>query len=340
MATNSEKIMWYWQSNDDPFSNKQSARWNAYSDADIQTIEDAYQSKKKTVKIGNYMIDIDSKLQIKINDPSKVRPIMRECISKVVETNNPLRQQRFFSEEPKFTKSFDEVHEKGSKFIIDWKEKILANDSEFKQCVRQDLRLKRCADLAGKGIIIEGNELGRSNEAKAISIELTNAGTNLFQIVVKLYTNDSFLYPEMNKALREKDFSKLSTFGPYVYLLHQLLIESSLMVYNTTVYRGALLSAEMIEQYKSSEGEIAKWLGFSSTSRNRSKSENWLGSNTLFIIDIKQEPHPFDCGYDISRFSSFPNEEEVLLLAGGRFKIERVDFDTASNKYFIYLSVF
>lgn len=334
MANNSEKPIWYCRCNTD------AANWEAHSDVDSQIIEDAYRSDKRTVKIKNYMIDFQSNLQINMKDPKDIRSIRREFASKISTADNCLRAQRFFLEEPNFTKSFDEVTEKGSKFIADWEENTLSNDSGLRNDASGNSLLKRCADLAVHGIILEGIRLGYHDAANRLSAELENAGAELLQVCVKLYTKESFLYPLINKTLREKDFSKLSTFGPYAYLLHKLLIESNLMVYNTTVYRGAFLSTEMIDQYKSSEGEIAKWLGFSSTSRNLRKTENWRGSNTLFIIEIKQEPHPFDCGYDISGLSDFPQEEEVLLLAGGRFKIEKVDFDDTQKKHIIHLIIF
>ncbi|CAF5144565.1 unnamed protein product, partial [Rotaria sp. Silwood1] len=57
------------------------------------------------------------------------------------------------------------------------------------------------------------------------------------------------------------------------------------------------------------------WLCFSSTSKNRSKAEQF--GNTLFIIDNETARE----GVDISSISAFPDEEEVLLQATITFQV-------------------
>ncbi|CAF1550864.1 unnamed protein product [Rotaria sp. Silwood1] len=105
---------------------------------------------------------------------------------------------------------------------------------------------------------------------------------------------------------------------------------------NVTVYRRAGLTPEMIQEYNANVGNQVKWLGFSSTSRNRNK---FTTGNTLFIIDIKK-PCSLDAGVDIADLSVYPEESEVLLPAGGRFKIERVEYDSVTNIHEINLTIF
>ncbi|CAF4558765.1 unnamed protein product, partial [Didymodactylos carnosus] len=104
--------------------------------------------------------------------------------------------------------------------------------------------------------------------------------------------------------------------------------------YKMEVYRGANLDREMIECYKEAVGTYKCWYGFSSTSKNRHKAEAF--GNTLFIIDLTKTKRG---GFDISSYSCYPHEEEVLLPAGTAFKIISVQSDMKNNKHRISLSV-
>ncbi|CAF1376149.1 unnamed protein product [Didymodactylos carnosus] len=100
------------------------------------------------------------------------------------------------------------------------------------------------------------------------------------------------------------------------------------------VYRGANLDREMIECYKEAIGIYKCWYGFSSTSKNRHKAEAF--GNTLFIIDLTKTKRG---GFDISSYSCYPHEEEVLLPAGTAFKVISVQSDMENNKHCISLDV-
>ena len=299
-----------------------------YSADNSEVIEQAYKSHQKTVKLGStHIVDLEGYLQINVNDQNKVRPIRRELIQQthqpsitVANNGGILRKYRFFYP-PQFTKSIAEVTEKGSSFI-----RACGN-------IEGPLML---VEKACQGIIWEGQNLpDQEGVAEQLADRLQHANPmDLPRLCIQLYTEQTFLYPHMNKALRENDRSKVSTYGAFALMLYKSLVQSQYKVYNATVYRGADLTGDMIQEYISSKGQIAKWLGFSSTTRNREKA--FLG-NTLFIIDIKQ-PVLIDCGFDISAISAFEDEEEVLLLAGGRFKIDRVEYE--ENKNIIYLIVF
>lgn len=43
------------------------------------------------------------------------------------------------------------------------------------------------------------------------------------QVIMKLYSLETFLYKEVNKASREKDERKIKTLGPYAYLVAKIL---------------------------------------------------------------------------------------------------------------------
>ncbi|CAF4464799.1 unnamed protein product [Didymodactylos carnosus] len=88
----------------------------------------------------------------------------------------------------------------------------------------------------------------------------------------------------------------------------------------------------MIEHCKKAIGTKKCWFGFTSTSKNRRKAQDF--GNTLFIIDIS-----FVSGLDISQYSNFPQEEEVLFPAGTKFQINHVEYDEQQNKHNIYIKL-
>ncbi|CAF4451876.1 unnamed protein product [Didymodactylos carnosus] len=98
------------------------------------------------------------------------------------------------------------------------------------------------------------------------------------------------------------------------------------------VYRGANLDRSVIENYKKPIGENTSWDSFISTSKNCKLAERF--GNTLFIIDTSS------CsGIDISSYSGFPDEEEVLLPAGTAFKVLKVAPYSTSGQYSIYVEL-
>ncbi|CAF1913511.1 unnamed protein product [Rotaria magnacalcarata] len=93
----------------------------------------------------------------------------------------------------------------------------------------------------------------------------------------------------------------------------------------------------MISSYKQAIGTIKAWNGFSSASKNRSVAEAF-GTNVLFIIDTNPDSRS-DHSIDISSYSQFPDEQEVLIRAGRNFRIEKVEQLENANKYLIYLTI-
>ncbi|CAM4835929.1 unnamed protein product [Rotaria magnacalcarata] len=84
----------------------------------------------------------------------------------------------------------------------------------------------------------------------------------------------------------------------------------------------------MINCYKIDE--CGHWPAFTSTTKNRSKAENF--GNTLFIIDLTSIP----VGADLASISSFPEEEEILLSATTCFFITNIE-KSSDGKTLIYL---
>ncbi|CAF1292291.1 unnamed protein product [Didymodactylos carnosus] len=97
------------------------------------------------------------------------------------------------------------------------------------------------------------------------------------------------------------------------------------------VYRGVNFDRSTIESYEKAIGKNRIWDQFTSTSKNRKVAEGF--GNTLFIIDTSS------CGgIDISSYTAFPHEEEVVLSPGTAFKVVAANY-SKSGKYYIYLEL-
>ncbi|CAF1386150.1 unnamed protein product [Rotaria sordida] len=159
---------------------------------------------------------------------------------------------------------------------------------------------------------------------------------------LRLYSMDTFLYPQLNQFLREGNFRKINTHGPFVQLLFFYFNHpSSIKVHSIEVYRGMNLSSMMIHAYeKAAKCQISfRWTDFSSTSKNREFAE-FFDTNTLFIIQLKKIYFSETRAIDISICSQFPEEEEVLLKAGVEFTVESVRYDDKKKKHYVYLNVY
>merc|ERR1712032_910850 len=130
---------------------------------------------------------------------------------------------------------------------------------------------------------------------------------------IMLYTQHSCLYPLLNSTLREHPHPEhLKAFLPYLKLFLKGL--NKLPLLRVQVYRG--MSADLHEEYNQLQGKVFRWWAFSSTTVRESQAEAFMdeGDRTLFSIDA--------IGVDISQFSAFQNESEVLLLPGTCLLVE------------------
>jgi len=83
------------------------------------------------------------------------------------------------------------------------------------------------------------------------------------------------------------------------------------------VYRGVPINLVSSNPEKYKVDNIITWYGFSSTSTNLGKVQQFLGDRECTIFSINW------CisGRSIEKFSAHPDEEEILLPPGSRFKI-------------------
>jgi hypothetical protein len=102
-----------------------------------------------------------------------------------------------------------------------------------------------------------------------------------------------------------------------------------------TLYRAANLPDALIVSFKQKSRNTSaqgSFQIFTSSAWNRAKVEPF--GNVSFIMQMK-------CAYtmDVSSFSEYVAAEEELIRPGISFTVERVEFDEAKNKHFIYLNL-
>lgn len=153
-------------------------------------------------------------------------------------------------------------------------------------------------------------------------IRLAKNEIELNSMIISQYTDESQLYREVNLLLRDGHEGKDIGNEPLVPWILQLNAAIRCQdEYIQSSYRGANLTAEELNKYK--VGDMFIWSPFTSASKAKSKC---LGGNVIFefkpISSIseygKRAPR------DISKYSYFPEEEEVLFPICCCFRITSI----------------
>lgn len=317
------KVLWLWQSNLHPWSKTEEEEWSPYSDEEIQLLETTYKQEKLMVELEKYIIDLHVWTQISKQNPCKSRPIVRHVVQ---QNQQYLRRQRFCVAE---VPSFIEYHSIGQlHFSFEWWRN---NACSYTAQVEK----------AAEGILVEGRKLGQIRQASIIAkalIDVKDKGwLEIAKCCIYQYTRETFLYKLINTTLREMDWSKVDTLGPFCHLLSTADSASPLVNtcrYKGLVFRGMQLTRAQIASYRDAIGQGLKtWLNFSSTSCNRTAAERF--GNTLLIIDLQSDYH----GLHIASISYYPTEDEVLLRASQKFWVHDVQYDKTSRKHHIYIVI-
>jgi len=133
---------------------------------------------------------------------------------------------------------------------------------------------------------------------------------------INLYTREwnPSIYRLLNIALRKEDRGDLKIWFPYLRLLISGLLK--LDPFSGILWRG-VKDLNLASKYK--KGNKIFWWGISSCTVETSVLNNQLflgqnGNRTLFHIECTS-------GVDIQKYSSLPNEAEVILLPGTYFQV-------------------
>ncbi|UJR11993.1 hypothetical protein I4U23_016171 [Adineta vaga] len=156
------------------------------------------------------------------------------------------------------------------------------------------------------------------------------------------YTRDSFVYRMLNKALRVQHIDMLFLFRFFIRDLAQQLKENQWLLPGS-VYRGQSLSKLELQKLQQSVGKLISINSFLSTTLYREVASIYLGDipdfeKVLFKIDF----NPFVDGIkpfaDITFYSEFPQEGEILFMLGSVFLIEDVYCDE-TNTWIVQLNL-
>ena len=152
------------------------------------------------------------------------------------------------------------------------------------------------------------------------------------------YTNQCFLYPMLNNALRSMDVEHLVKMGFFINDLHQhikQLHHDQFSGHNSgeifTVYRGQGLEKEDFEMIRNSKNGLISFNNFLSTSYNRDVAFLLAESNQynpdvvgilfVMLVDPSKSSTPFA---SINRVSQFQEEDEVLFSMHTVFRINNI----------------
>jgi tetratricopeptide (TPR) repeat protein len=148
------------------------------------------------------------------------------------------------------------------------------------------------------------------------------------------YTRQSFLYRLLNKALRVQNIDLLYLFRFFIRDIEQQL-EDNKCSSSIRVYRGQLMSKDEVEILKNGRGKFISINSFLSTLLDRNLAMFFIRgsdiSNDLerVFFEIDADPQlknikPFS---NITSYSHFSNEKEVLFMIGSIFQLVHVDCD-------------
>ncbi|CAF1033832.1 unnamed protein product [Rotaria sp. Silwood1] len=334
-------IEWMWQSNLDPWSTYEPAKWSHYSDIENLIIERAFANNKPRAILDNYHIDFKDNLQISYVDNNKQRPVKRVVRQR---EDKHLREERFMDLPAASKGSFGGEYGWVSPFVIEVRRDLGLKPDELPS-KRPDI-IPKLVEKAARGIIAEGKLIEKRYEAEELANmlrEQKNKGVvEVWKCCAYLYSLESFLYKTLNAAMRlvgskedEKVWrSKIRTLGPFCLLLwddpYNKKMKTKIML-----YRGAQLTDDQITTYKEMvkhSDEYRSFQAFTSCSRNRQKAEQF--GNALFIMEVL-----FAFTADLQGLSEYPDEEEELVTPGVCFRVERIEFDHETKKHLIYLQL-
>ncbi|CAF0790317.1 unnamed protein product [Adineta steineri] len=149
------------------------------------------------------------------------------------------------------------------------------------------------------------------------------------------YTRESFFYKILNTALRTQNIHTIFLFREFISDIHCQL-QHDQVTNPLRVYRSQLMSSDELHDLKQHIGQFISIQSFFSTSKNRTTALFFLGDTTS-LIDLKLEGVLFEIDADpqmvttkpfadISKYSHFINETEVLFMIGSIFRLKSINY--------------
>lgn len=149
---------------------------------------------------------------------------------------------------------------------------------------------------------------------------------------LRWYTEASCVHKMLNQALRMQNIDLMFLLRSFIRDIYQQL-KALQCEQSTRLYRGQLISSTELAAWKENSGTLISNKSFFSTSKNRQVAEAFVGketqSNGLESVLIAIDADPRNTTYltpfaDISEYSQFPIEKEVLFMPNTVFRLDRV----------------
>lgn len=148
--------------------------------------------------------------------------------------------------------------------------------------------------------------------------------------IIYLYSMESFIYEDLNRACREKDKTKIKYYGAFAAALSHIIYSANSnraeykLQDKTTLYRGLKMNQYDAEAYRA--GMDTNLIGYTSTSKLLSQalafaiheSEDDERMPVVFEILFKGSQGLFEL---TSGFSAYPDEHEVLVQDGLKYRV-------------------
>ncbi|UJR18874.1 hypothetical protein I4U23_022002 [Adineta vaga] len=167
------------------------------------------------------------------------------------------------------------------------------------------------------------------------------------------YSKESCFFRLVNNALRCRDFDMLfncrffiTDIAKIIKREYERFIRTNLTKDQFTVYRGQSVSDNELQIMHNNIGEFISMNSFLSTSRNRKMALSFVpnykteSGKKAVLFEILIDPRlPTKAFSDIKQYSSFPTEDEVLLMLGALFRIDSITEESKKKMYIIKLSL-
>ena len=145
------------------------------------------------------------------------------------------------------------------------------------------------------------------------------------------YTRQTFLYKILNKALRTQNIDVLFLFHFIISDLERELKRNQCQS-PVRVYRGQVMAMEELNNLRQSIGDFISIKTFLSTSMNRTTAVEFFNRpeiahgqcRVLFEIEANSSLPSSKPFADVSQFSQYPEEREILFMIGCIFRLRDV----------------
>ncbi|CAF1595707.1 unnamed protein product [Rotaria magnacalcarata] len=145
------------------------------------------------------------------------------------------------------------------------------------------------------------------------------------------YTRESFFYKTLNAALRNQNIHIIFLFRGFISDIHRQL-EANQADDTLRVYRSQMMSSDELETLRQSCDQFISINSFFSTSTNKKQALSFLNScnvgdnlePVLFQIDANPTLVTSKPFADVSAYSEFTDESEVLFMIGSIFHLKSV----------------